>query len=71
MCDSSELWTMNSDGTDRKFLANAGRNVYSPTWAPDGRTIAYSAGGKVAWISADGTARGVIVENGHSPAWRR
>jgi TolB protein len=70
LCDSSELWTMNDDGTDKRILASAGRKASAPAWAPDGQTIAYSAGGRVAWISADGSAHGVIVENGHSPAWR-
>jgi TolB protein len=42
-----------------------------PTWSPDGRMIAFSSGGFIQWITADGSARGVIIGNGLSPSWRR
>lgn len=43
--DPSELWLINSDGTDSKLLANQTRDAsfghYGPTWSPGGRYIAF------------------------------
>jgi WD40 repeat protein len=64
---------MNADGSGLTTLTTG--SVSSPTWSPDGSMIAYSVHfGPTAWIewfSADGSKTGVIVADGHSPAWRR
>lgn len=43
--DPSELWLLNSDGSDGRLLANqtynAGEGCYGPTWSPDGRYVAF------------------------------
>ena len=74
-CDSSTLLVMNADGSGERRLTSP--RAGTPTWSPDGRTIAFSVGalsrsttGSIQWIRVDGTERGTIVANGHSPAWR-
>ena len=68
-CSSSGLGVANSDGSGMTLLLTS-RGTTSPTWSPDGQLIAYSSGSNIDWVSADGSARGRIVENGHSPSWR-
>ena len=41
-----------------------------PTWSPDGRIIAFTSENSIDWVSADGSQRGRIIDNGSSPAWR-
>jgi hypothetical protein len=69
ICDVGALAVMNADGTGERVLART-RGSAGSAWSPDGRTIAFANGGNVEWISADGSARGIIVENGVAPAWR-
>jgi len=38
--DPSELWVLNSDGTDARFLVNNHGECY-PVWSPDGRYVAF------------------------------
>jgi hypothetical protein len=68
-CDASTISLMSADGSGLAPLA-AARRGSKPTWSPDGRTIAFSSAGIIHWIHADGSARGLIVEDGHSPAWK-
>jgi Tol biopolymer transport system component len=60
---------MNADGSELRMLAQASGDA-KPTWSPDGRTIVFSSANSIEWIRADGGERGVIVADGHSPAWR-
>lgn len=69
ICDSGTLAVMSADGSGVRDLAFI-RSWASPTWSPDDRTIAFSVGNIISWIHADGSARGFIIDNGHSPAWR-
>lgn len=68
-CETSDVVVLNVDGSGTRELART-RGLARPTWSPDGRTIAFATGGSVQWIRADGTERGIIVADGHSPAWR-
>jgi Tol biopolymer transport system component len=69
MCDGSRVAVMNpGDGSERALTS--ARGFARPTWAPDGATIAYASAGSILWISVDGAARGLVIDNGHSPAWR-
>lgn len=68
-CDAGSIRVMNADGSGLMELTKA--NGYAhPTWSPDGQTIAFANGNAIEWISADGSQRGRIIENGASPAWR-
>lgn len=68
-CDSSRVAVMNADGTGLTTLAST-RGDARPSWSPDGRTIAFASSGALYWIRADGSAKGMILTDGHSPAWR-
>lgn len=72
---SSSIAIANADGSGLQTLAHTG-GYARPTWSPDGGTIAFSSQacraceGELRYASADGSKSGVIVSNGHSPAWR-
>jgi len=69
-CASGTLSVLNADGTGLVPLADttgAGRL----TWSPDGQYVAFGSSGSIRWVSADGSARGVIINDGHSPSWRQ
>jgi Tol biopolymer transport system component len=63
------IGVMNADGSGpTRLLATSG--YAHPTWSLDGQVIAFGSPSGIEWVSADGSARGLIVANGHSPAWR-
>jgi TolB protein len=41
--DAGKLWRVDPDGQGRAPVPSAGNPALSPTWSPDGRTIAYTA----------------------------
>jgi dipeptidyl aminopeptidase/acylaminoacyl peptidase len=59
----SNLWIVNSDGTDHRPLTSGNRGDASPRWSPDGTRIAYlsDADGKqqiyIRWMDTGQTAR--------------
>jgi PKD repeat protein len=69
VCSSSVIGVMNADGSGAVRLA-AASGYASPTWSPDGQVIAFSSANAIEWVRADGSQRGRIVRDGHSPAWR-
>jgi Tol biopolymer transport system component len=66
---------VNADGSGPKVIAQFG-GYGNPAWSPDGQTIAFGSQAcagcqpSVRFVRADGTLEGLIVTNGHSPAWR-
>ncbi len=43
----NEIWVMDPDGSDAHRVSPFGQARYSPSWSPDGRSIAYSDGSDV------------------------
>ena len=68
-CSSSAVTVMNADGSGLVYLA-AASGFAGHTWSADGQVIVYASSNTIAWVSADGTQRGRILDRGHSPAWR-
>jgi Tol biopolymer transport system component len=68
------LYVMRADGTHVRRLTHD-RNCYlNPTWAPDGKRIAYDVWGGPAtagiWtMNLDGSGRRLLTDKGASPAW--
>jgi dipeptidyl aminopeptidase/acylaminoacyl peptidase len=64
----TNLWIVNSDGTDHRPLTTGNRSDASPRWSPDGSRIAYlsDADGKqqiyVRWLDTGQTARVTNLE---------
>jgi dipeptidyl aminopeptidase/acylaminoacyl peptidase len=59
----SNLWIINTDGTDHRPITTGNRNDSSPRWSPDGTRLAYlsDADGKsqiyIRWMDSGQTAR--------------
>jgi hypothetical protein len=68
-CSSSVISVMNANGSGLTRLA-ATSGFARPTWSPDGQLIAFASPNGIEWVSADGSRRGRILGDGHSPAWR-
>jgi len=78
MADSrrSNLWIVNSDGTDLRALTSGTRNDFSPRWSPDGTQLIYasSVSGSVEiyrrWMDTGQTAQLTRLEEAPSNiAW--
>jgi len=72
----SNLWIINSDGTDHRPLTTGNRSDSSPRWSPDGTRLAYlsDADGKqqiyIRWMDTGQTARITNLEQApDSIAW--
>jgi TolB protein len=64
---SEDLSFVQPDGTGL-YSIFAGENVSSPAWASDMR-VAFSAGGYVVAVNADGTGRKTVARQAASPSW--
>lgn len=58
---STQIWVMNSDGTDLRQLTDDGGET--PRWSRDGFRIAFTRGGDIAVMNADGTGLEIILES--------
>lgn len=73
--NGSEIAVARADGSDLRVIAQAG-GFASPTWSPDGDWIAYGStlcrtcGSSIRFVSVDGGDEGLLMDDGHSPAWR-
>src|SRR5215468_775451 len=65
----SNLWIINSDGSDHRPLTTGNRSDASPRWSPDGTRLAFlsDADGKqqiyIRWMDSGQTARITNIEN--------
>lgn len=59
----SNLWIINTDGSDHRALTTGNRNDSSPRWSPDGTRLAYLSGDDgntqiyIRWMDSGQTAR--------------
>ena len=69
--DTGDLYVMYADGTGRQALTSDPGWDGGPTWSPDGRALAYTAGGGFYVINADGTERRMLTSGarGGELAW--
>lgn len=67
-----DIWTFNLDGSEPRRLTQINADDPSPTWAPDGRHIAFWGGGGLYVVPADGgELRQVLDRGGYGPIdWR-
>lgn len=72
---NSTIALVNPDGSGFRTIADAG-GFARPTWSPDGHTIAFAksscraCASAIHYVTRDGSASGLLVWDGHSPAWR-
>ena len=67
----SDLWTMESDGSNQKRLTNDRADDVFPAWSPNGKQIAWTRGGRgpegEIWImNADGSGQKQVTSNSFS-----
>jgi Tol biopolymer transport system component len=70
---TAQIWTMNADGSGQaQFPGITQPSPTGPTWSPDGTKLAFSSGGEIWVINADGTNERRLTMNTFTdtdPAW--
>ncbi|HEV2413352.1 MAG TPA: hypothetical protein VGX27_00985 [Candidatus Dormibacteraeota bacterium] len=74
---TDEIWTVKSDGTDKRQLLDLGRcgpNQASGctnglAWSPDGSQLAFHSAGGIYIVHADGSGLHRISKDGGQPSW--
>ncbi len=66
-----DIYSMRSDGTDRRRLTSSNIDEYAPAWSPGGTRIAYTRGfeGSVWVMNADGSNKRVLAVDAAAPSW--
>jgi hypothetical protein len=74
--DRSDIWVMDSDGSDPRQLTDGPGSSWSPAWSPDGTEIAFSKGdpSNLYVIGADGSGLRRVTtltaaESASDPSW--
>jgi len=65
--NTSRIYTIQPDGTERTTLTGATEEARTPSWSPDGTRIAFSTGhrrtAQIEVMDADGSNRSVVLDN--------
>ena len=67
-----DIYSMRTDGTDRRLLTRSRRlDEYAPAWSPGGTRIAYTRGfERDVWVmNADGSNKHQLVPDAAAPSW--
>ncbi|MEP6951073.1 MAG: hypothetical protein ABI863_17425, partial [Ginsengibacter sp.] len=71
---NTQIGVMNSNGSGITTIIPGGVPKTKISWAPDGTRIMYTSlsgsGDDISWVSADGSASGIIVTNGWNADWQ-
>lgn len=58
----SDIWTMNSDGSNEKVFIDDEVSVTAPKFSPDGKSLFYSKGGQIWKCNLDGTKHSQVTD---------
>jgi Tol biopolymer transport system component len=68
---NTKVAVINPDGSGTTVIVPNAAAWTTTSWSGDGNRIAYtSVSGDISWVSADGSARGIIVTNGWQADWQ-
>jgi Tol biopolymer transport system component len=68
MCPLAQIWTVRPDGSDVRKVVDGS----DPSWAPDGRRIAFTADDQIQVVNADGTGGQTLTNEpggAFQPVW--
>jgi Tol biopolymer transport system component len=70
--EGARIYTIASDGTDRKLLHTGTRNAFDPSWSPDGTRIVFATSSQpssIYTVRLDGSGRRLLARDGETPDW--
>lgn len=68
----TQIYSISIDGTSQKQLTSGDRSNSSPTWSPDGKSIAFTTGGQIWTMMPDGSGAKQITTistGAGNPVW--
>jgi len=76
-CSDAAIGVMNADGSQMRIVTST-TGFARPAWTSDSQTIIYASTcwdrdcpSMVLYVSTDGTRRGMLMDDAHSPSWRK
>lgn len=77
LAGNSDVWIMRTNGSNKRQLTNDPSNDRAPTWAPNGRVLAFQSDRTGSWqvfsIKSDGSGVQQVTQSPHAaygPSWR-
>ena len=65
MCDvngSAQIWLIDANGNGAKPITSGSEVVASPTWSPDGKSLAFVKNGNIAQLNIDGSGLHILTD---------